>query len=158
MNIYEILDDFNISYQKFDHEPVYTCAEANSLNPHIPGARTKSLFLQDRKRKRHFLLIVLDEKYVDLNVLSEHLNVNRLSLGSPERLKKYLSTEPGSVSILDVINDPEGLVELIIDQDVWKSAMLQCHPFVNTSTLVIKLHDVKVLLEHLGRTVRIITI
>ncbi len=158
MNIYNILDHLNILYQKFDHAPVYTCLEANRLSPDIPGAKTKNLFLRDRKGKRHFLLVVADEKQVDLNTLSEHLKVNRLSFSSPESLRKYLSTEPGAVSILDVINDPEGLVELVIDQDIWQSTSLQCHPAVNTSTLVITLHDIKVLLKHLGKTARIITV
>ncbi len=156
MNIYKVLDKFDISYQKFEHDPVYTCSEANDVNPHIPGTKTKNLFLRDRKGKRHFLLVVSDEKYIDLHALSEYMNVNRLSLASPERLKKYLLTEPGAVSILDVINDPEGLVELVIDQDVWTSEALHCHPSVNTATLVIKLRDIEMLLEHLGRTARII--
>jgi len=158
MNIFEVLDGLDISYQRFDHPPVYTCDEANSINPNLPGAKTKNLFLRDRKGKRHFLVVVLDEKYVDLNVLAEGLNVNRLSLGSPERLRKYLATEPGSVSILDVTNDPEGLVELIIDQDVWHADALQCHPLINTSTLVITLNDIKVLFDHLRRTAKIITV
>lgn len=158
MAVFKILDSLAISYQKFDHPPVYTCNEANCISPDIPGAKTKNLFLRDRKGKRHFLVVVLDEKHVDLNVLSENLNVSRLGFGSPDRLKKYLATEPGSVSLLDIINDPDGLVELVIDQDVWASAALQCHPLVNTSTLVIKRDDIKKLLEHMGRAAKIITI
>ncbi|WP_421849335.1 YbaK/EbsC family protein [Marinomonas sp.] len=93
------------------------------------------------KVKRHFLVVVSDEKQINLNFLSECLDVKRLSFASPQRLEKYLDTAPGSVSILGVVNDPEGLVEVIIDQDVWQSETLQCHPLVNTSTLVMKLSD-----------------
>ncbi|MGF1727656.1 prolyl-tRNA synthetase associated domain-containing protein [Photobacterium nomapromontoriensis] len=158
MCIFEMLDGLAISYQKYDHAPVFTCDEANSLNLYIPGAKTKNLFLRDRKGERHFLVVVSDEKQIDLKYLSEHLNVKRLSFASAERLSKYLRTEPGSVSILDVINDHQGLVELIIDQDVWSSLALQCHPFVNTITLVINLKDIEKLLEHFGRTPKIIMV
>ncbi|CAE6936124.1 prolyl-tRNA synthetase associated domain-containing protein [Vibrio sp. B1FLJ16] len=155
MDIYEVLRRYNIAYQRFDHEPVYTCAEANSLEQNIPGAKTKNLFLRDRKGKHHFLVIVSDEKSVDFNMLSNGLNVNRLSLASPTRLKKYLLTEPGSVSILDIVKDQNDHVQLVIDQDVWNAIELQCHPYVNTSTLVIKLQHIKALLGHLNREARI---
>ena len=156
MDVFEVLDGLTISYEKFDHAPVYTCKEANRINSHISGAKTKNLFLRDRKGKRHFLVVVLDEKQIDLNFLSECLDVKQLSFASPERLEKYLGTTPGSVSILGVINDPDGLVELIIDRDVWQSETLQCHPLVNTSTLVIQLSDIETLFEHLDRTSTII--
>ena len=156
MDVFEVLDGLKILYEKFDHAPVYTCEEANLINSHISGAKTKNLFLRDRKGKRHFLVVVSDEKQVDLNFLSECLDVKQLSFASPERLEKYLGTTPGSVSILGVINDPDGLVELIIDQDVWQSETLQCHPLVNTSTLVIQLSDIETLFEHLDRTSTII--
>lgn len=156
MGIFETLDGLKISYEKFDHEPVYTCEEANRINSHISGAKTKNLFLRDRKGRRHFLVVVLDEKQIDLNYLSSILDVKQLSFASPQRLEKYLDTAPGSVSILGVVNDPEGLVEVIIDQDVWQSEMLQCHPLVNTSTLVMKLSDIATLFEHLGRTSKVI--
>ena len=156
MDIFETLNGLNISYEKFDHVPVYTCEEANLINSHISGAKTKNLFLRDRKGKRHFLVVVLDEKQIDLNYLSGILDVKQLSFASPERLEKYLGTKPGSVSILGVINDPDALVELIIDQDVWLSETLQCHPLVNTSTLVIELKGIERLFEHLGRASTII--
>lgn len=156
MDVLETLNGLNISYEKFDHAPVYTCEEANLINSHISGAKTKNLFLRDRKGKRHFLVVVLDEKQIDLNFLSESLGIKQLSFASPERLEKYLGTKPGSVSILGIINDPDGFVELIIDQDIWQSKALQCHPLVNTSTLVIKLSDIDTLFKHLGRVSKII--
>lgn len=155
MDIYEVLRRYNISYQRFEHEPIYTCAEANALKQDIPGAKTKNLFLRDRKGKYHFLVIVSDEKSIDLNMLANILNVSRLSLASPTRLNEYLSTEPGSVSILDIVKDPNEHVQLVVDQDIWDAIELQCHPYVNTSTLVIKLKHIKALLGHLNREVRI---
>lgn len=158
MEIFAFLTGLGIAYLRFDHEPVYTCEDANLLNPDIPGIKTKNLFLRDRKGKRHFLLVVRDDKNVDLTLLSEQLAVNRLALASAERLATYLATQPGSVSILDVIHDPESRVELVIDQDVWRAEELQCHPFVNTSTLVISLADMRRLLQELGRGVSIIDV
>lgn len=158
MDIYEVLSRYNVAYQRFDHEPVYTCAEANALEQDIPGAKTKNLFLRDRKGKHHFLVIVDDEKSIDFSILSNELNVSRLSLASPTRLEKYLSTELGSVSILDIVKDQNEHVQLVVDQDIWNANELQCHPCVNTSTLVIKLQHIKALLGHLNREARIVVV
>lgn len=158
MDIFKFLEDLDVSYQKFDHAAVYTCDEANSLNPDITGARTKNLFLRDRKGQRHFLVVASDGKSIDFKELSESLDVKQLSFGSTERLKKYLQTTAGSVSILDIVNDPNNLVELVIDQAIWDSSTLQCHPLINTSTLVIELDDIKKIFEHLDRVVKVITI
>jgi len=143
MKIYEFLKDNGISYKRFDHPAVYTCKEANSLIPNLPGAKTKNLFVRDRKGLNHFLLVVADYKSVDLKALADILGVSKLSLASAERLKNYLQIEPGAVSLLSIINDEEKSVQVIIDRDVWLQEALQCHPLVNTSTLVIPKIDVE---------------
>lgn len=158
MEIFTVLNHLDIPYQKFEHEPVYTCKEANGLPFDIPGSKTKNLFLRDRKGQRHFLVVILDNKQLDLSVLSKQLNATRLRFASPARLQTYLSTTPGSVSILNVMDDPNGLVELVIDKDIWLSTSLQCHPLINTATLVIFLRDIKKLFAYLNRTATLIQI
>ncbi len=157
-SIYELLEQLDISYQRFDHKPVFTCEEADQLGLDIPGAKDKNLFLRDRKGKRHFLLVVSDNKSVDIKKLSQSFNSTGLSFGSADRLKKHLDLEPGAVSILGIVNDPENSVELFVDRDIWDSEALQCHPLVNTSTLAISIKDIKVLLSHLNKTARIIDV
>lgn len=158
MEIYDYLKDQNVTFERYDHPPVYTCEEANRLIPNLPGTKTKNLFVRDKKGKRHFLVIVSDEKQVDLEGLAERIGSTRLSMGSPERLKKYLGVEPGAVSVLAIVNDREGAVEVVFDQSLWKGEAFQCHPLVNTSTLVVSREGIQKLLESSGHCPSVIDV
>ena len=147
MDIYDFFAKHNIEYERHDHPPVYTVAQANQLVPSLPAAKTKNLFLKDRKGRQHFLVVLPGDKRVDLGALSTALNVKKLGFASEQHLKQYLGIEPGAVSILAVFNDKAGEVELIVDQDLWQAKAFQCHPLVNTSTLVIKRPDLQRFLQ-----------
>ncbi|WP_265434043.1 prolyl-tRNA synthetase associated domain-containing protein [Aeromonas salmonicida] len=147
MALYSLLDRLAIPYQRFDHPPVFTCEEASRLLPDLPAARTKNLFLRDSKSERLFLVVTPQESRVDLKALAAKLGVKRLSFGSPERLHAALGLTPGAVTLLAMVRDTEQAV----DEQVWQAEQVQCHPLVNTATLLIRLDDVRRLLTHLGR-------
>ena len=137
MDIYQFFAHHNIEYERHDHAAVFTVEEAKRLVPPLQGAKTKNLFLRDKKGRRHVLVVVGHDKSVDLKALSTLLDSSRMSLASPERLKKYLGITPGAVSIFAVANDAGNEVEVVWDRDLWKADAFQCHPLVNTSTLII---------------------
>ncbi|MFM5259572.1 prolyl-tRNA synthetase associated domain-containing protein [Aeromonas veronii] len=151
MAIYSLLDQLAIPYQCFDHPPVFTCEEASRLLPDLPAAKTKNLFLRDPKSERLFLVVSPEEHRVDLKALATALGVKRLSFGSPERLDAVLGLTPGSVTLLAMVRDREKAVELVVDEAIWQAEQVQCHPLVNTATLIIRLNDVRRLLAHLDR-------
>jgi len=156
--ICQTLDELGIDYTRFDHPAVFTCDAAEALKLDTKGIATKNLFLKDRKGKRHFLIIIPSEKIIDLKALGETMGVRGIGFASPQRLERYLSTTPGSVSILDILNDSEGAVELIVEQEVWDSEALQCHPYTNTATLDIALTDVNKLLNHYQREAKVMVL
>ncbi|MCX4027038.1 prolyl-tRNA synthetase associated domain-containing protein [Endozoicomonas sp. SM1973] len=158
MKLFDFLSTHNISFEQYEHPPLYTCEDANQLASHIPGAKTKNLFLRDRKGKRHFLVVVNDHKVIDLSNLSVLLETSKLSFASADRLKQYLGIEPGAVSLLSLINDQNQSVELLIDKDVWACPTMQCHPLVNTSTLVIPMHAVEKFIRATGHELQLILI
>jgi len=157
-DIYEFLDANNVSYERYDHPAVFTVEESKILSPELNGASTKNLFLRDKKGIRHFLVTVLEDKKVDLKALSSALDSSRLSFASPERLKKHLGIDPGSVSLLALVKDSENNVEVFIDQEIWEDEAILCHPLVNTSTLVVPRKDMKLFLEKTGHGVRLIQV
>lgn len=158
MDIYIFLTQHAIPYQRVDHPAVYTCEQAERLVPPMPGADTKNLLVRDKKGRRHFLVVVGYDKAVDLKSLAESLGVNGLGFASPERLSKYLGIEPGAVSLLAIVNDTEGAVEVILDKDLWQADVLKCHPLVNTSTLAIRRTDIEKLLTVTGHRWRVLTV
>ena len=158
IDIYRFLAEHKIEFERYDHPPVFTCEEANRLVPPVPAAKTKNLFLRDRKGKRHFLISSGYEKQVDLKGLSSALGVSKLSLASSERLRNYLGVDPGSVTILAVVNDTGKKVEVIMDEDLWGSEAFRCHPLVNTSTLAISRENIERFLEATGHPLRVVSI
>lgn len=156
--IFDFLDQHGIAYVRADHPPVFTCEEAKRLVPALPGAETKNLFLRDGKGRRHFLVTVSAEKNVDLKGLSASLGVSGLSFASAERLKKYLNLEPGSVSLLGVINDTHRQVDVVVDQELWSNNALLCHPLVNTSTLSIQRGALERFFQITGHNIQVLLV
>jgi len=157
-DIYEVLDNGNIEYQRYDHPPVFTVEDVHRLTPDLPGAKTKNLFFRDKKGNRHFLVVVPADKRVDLKALPTVLESSKISFGSPDRLMEHLGITPGSVSLLAIVNDQENKVEVIIDESLWTSEAFQFHPLVNTSTLVISRDNIKRFLDATGHEVKIMEI
>ncbi|MFA6523701.1 MAG: prolyl-tRNA synthetase associated domain-containing protein [Candidatus Peribacteraceae bacterium] len=155
MDIDSFLTERHIPFQRFDHAAVFTCDEAAKLPP-MPGQGTKNLFLRDDKGKRHFLVVVSHEKNVDLKELSKIIGSRKLGFASPERLKKFLGVEPGSVTILGLVHDTDRAVELFMDEDIANADSYQCHPLVNTATLVISRSGIEAFLSSTGHGMKVI--
>jgi Ala-tRNA(Pro) deacylase len=137
---------------------VFTCEQAERLVPDLPAAKTKNLFLRDNKGRRHFLVIVGHEKTVDLKALRDLLGSSKLSLGSAERLQKYLGVTPGAVSLFALVNDVNKEVELIFDKELWQARTFRFHPLVNTSTLVISRENIERFLGVTGHEIQILKV
>lgn len=152
------LEARGIRYRRVTHPAVFTVAEAARHVPPLPGAKTKNLFLRDKPGRRHLLLTVPAEKAVDLAALSRALGLQRLGLASAERLASLLGIAPGAVTPLAVVNDPEGRVELLLDEDLGGAEALQVHPLVNTATLVLDREAFARFLEALGRPLVLIPV
>lgn len=156
VDLFSYLKEINLPYTHHEHPAVFTCADANRLIPDLEGAKTKSLFLRDKDGDRAIMVVVPDHKRVDLNELKRVLDCKRLSFGSADRLRECLGVEPGSVSMLALVHDQQRRVELIIDREVWEQPLIQCHPLVNTATLVIPREGVAQFLSSLGIVPRVI--
>ena len=131
--IYELLEKENIPYEKVEHDPVYTVAEADALNlPHSEAA-TKNLFLKDKKG-RYFLLVARENIPVNLKELQDTLGSAALHFASKEALLEILGLIPGSVSPLGVLNDEDRCVEVVIDARL-KGKIIAMHPNENTATV-----------------------
>ncbi len=124
----------------------------------MPGAPTKNLVLRDGKDKRHFLVVVGHEKKVDLKALRTILDADKLSFVSAESLKELLGVDPGSATLLGLITDTHASVEVIIDEDIWNAEAVQCHPMINTGTLVISHTGLEKFLQATGHVARVIVV
>ncbi len=140
------------------HPSVMTVAESELLVPPLPGAKTKNLFLRDRKGIRHFLVTVPHVLAVDLNALGEALAAGRLGFASAARLLQHLGITPGSVSLLALVNDTVHAVEFVIDRTLWDAVAVQAHPLRNDATMVIAHADLERFLGATGHVPRVIDV
>lgn len=132
------LKELNIEYKEVEHEPVFTIEDMDALGDVFEGAKIcKNLFVRDQKGKRHFLIVVPEEKRVPLVDLATKIGSTKLSFASEERLMKYLKLKPGAVTPLAVVNDENSAVEVFFDEELKKEKVLGVHPCVNTSTILI---------------------
>lgn len=158
MDLTAFLAAHRIDATRHAHPPVMTVAESERLVPPLPGAKTKNLFLRDRKGARHFLVTVPHSLAVDLAALGEILGAGRLGFGSPERLQRHLGITPGSVSLLALVNDDAHAVEIVIDGALWAASAIQAHPLTNAATMVIPHADLERFLAATGHAPRVIDV
>jgi len=154
----EFLARHAIEAERHEHPAVMTVEESERLVPRLPGAKTKNLFLRDKKGARHLLVTVPHDLSVDLKELGATLGVDRLGFASADRLMKYLGVSPGSVSLLGLVNDTDHAVEFVIDRQLWDADAVHAHPLVNTATMVIPHAQLERFLAATGHRPRVVPI
>lgn len=154
---YDLLDKLHVSYQRIDHEAAETmeiCAEIDKV---LEATICKNLFLCNRQKTNFYLLMMSGDKTFKTKELSKQIGSARLSFASPEDMERYLDITPGSVSIMELMNDTENMVQLLVDEDVLKGEYVGCHPCINTSSIRIKTEDLfGRVLEAMHHTMRVV--
>jgi len=158
MNIDDFLREHGIAAARHEHVAVMTVEESEQLVPPLPGAKTKNLFLRDKKGARHILVTVPAARTVDLGALGAVLATGRLGFASPERLHKHLAITPGSVSLLALVNDTARAVEFVLDRSLWEADAVHAHPLTNTATVILAHADLEVFLRATGHVPRVIDV
>jgi Ala-tRNA(Pro) deacylase len=156
--VLDCLRTLGIGFERYEHPPLATVAEAEIHWAGIDATHCKNLFLRNQKGDRHYLVVVPHSKRVDLRQLAEEIGDGKLSFGSPERLMKHLGLAPGSVSPFGLLNDPGRHVRVFLDRDLEGAARLSFHPNDNTATLALSREGFERFLGHVGHTVRFIAI
>jgi Ala-tRNA(Pro) deacylase len=107
------------------------------------GGHIKNLYLRDNK-KQNILLVVEQDRKIDLKSLPTLIGTGRLSFGSADRLLENLGVRPGAVTPLAMITGVKQGVKLFIDSDLKKCLKLYMHPLVNDRTLEMGLAGLQV--------------
>jgi Ala-tRNA(Pro) deacylase len=134
-----LLDFFTqngIEYVQYEHPAVYTCEQVDLYCPAMPGVGTKNLLLRDKKGRLILLMTSCDLR-VDLKQLGESIGYHKLHFASEQQLQDILGVNAGAVTVLGLVNDTHHQTTLFVDEEVWGNHLFQCHPLVNTATLVL---------------------
>ena len=148
-----LLDSLQIAYVIHRHPPLRTVEDSKAHRNDMPGLHIKNLYLRDRK-KQNFLLVVEEDRQIDMKSLHQKIGCERLSFGSAERLFEMLGVRPGAVSPLTLINDPNHKVHLVLDIALRTNEMIYAHPLVNDITLGIAGPHLQQFFAHTGHEVQ----
>jgi len=139
------LADLAIAVTTHRHPPLHTVEEAKQLRGDLPGGHAKTLLVRDKK-KAAALVVVQEDRRLDLKWLAEALAMKRLSFASAERLEATLGVAPGAVTPFALINrqcppaDPGGL-KVVLDSGLLDQDPLNFHPLHNAATTTISSSD-----------------
>lgn len=154
LRVYDFLDSLGIEYYRIDHAPAdgddpQLLAEIEeTLNARI----CNNLFLANRQRTRFHMMMIPQDKRFRSGDISKQAGCSRLHFAEPEYMEELIDCTPGSASVMGLINDPDGRVQLIVDDDVLKAEYVGCHPCINTSSLRLRTEDVfGKIMQALGR-------
>ena len=134
-HIYEFLDDLGINYVYLDHQEEFAMGDAADADEAIGVVGAKNVFLHDKKRRHYVLILVNGTKRVDLKKISALTGLKNLSFCNEEDLDIVLGLTPGAVTPFGLLNDKNGLVQLIIDETLRDEELFAMHPCVNTTTV-----------------------
>ncbi len=141
LRVYDLLDGLGIAYDRADHEPMNTIEACGGIDRALGIHICKNLFLCNRQETRFYLLLLPGEKRFRTKDLSAQIGSARLSFAGAEAMARFLDITPGSVSVMGLMNDREGRVQLLIDRDLLGEEWFGCHPCVNTSSLKMRTAD-----------------
>ncbi|MSR67291.1 prolyl-tRNA synthetase associated domain-containing protein [Candidatus Peribacteria bacterium] len=155
-DLLQLLSTLGISYSRYDHPAVFSCAESEKLCPKMEGAHTKQLLMKAKGKEIYVLAIVMHDKRVDTKTLAKDFGAQSFSFVSPEKLKEMLGVTPGSVTPFGLSFDTEKKINVIVDEDAWSVGKFCFHPLVNTATLEIDHAGFESFLKHTrhGFTIR----
>lgn len=156
---YDLLERLGVQFERIDHEAIATVEGCDELVGLLGIHICKNLFLSNSKRDRYYMLMLPGHKQLVTRELAREIGSTRLSFGSPEKMEEYLDLTPGSVSVLGLMNDRDGNVELLVDSDLAKEEYFGCHPCINTTSLRIRTADLfEKLLPAMGHEPRFVKI
>lgn len=151
-DLLELLDQLQIPYKIYRHTALHTVEESRALRGTMPGGHCKCLFVKDKKA-RFGLIVVAEDRRVDLKEAANALGLGRLSFASAEYMMDLLGVTPGAVTPFALMNFPkdhDGAFIVALDAIMLKHSPLHYHPLHNEASLAIAPDDLLRFIKHVG--------
>ena len=93
--IIALLDSSGAEYKLFEHRAALTYEELEAVQKEAGFFGTEGKCMVIKADNKFIVYVTTFGKEINFNLIKEKLNVNKISLASPEELKKYFGAEPG---------------------------------------------------------------
>ena len=149
------LDELGIKFQLVEHPPATTTELADRYIEGIDGARTKTMFLTNRKKTAYYMLIMDDAKRLDMKRFGELVGAKGIKLASADNLCDRLGLCAGVVSPFGLMNEQADSV-VYLDREMALEERLSFHPNTNDKTIFMATSDTIKFIKAIGHRVEII--
>ena len=156
--VFELFNILGIEYNLVEHPAVYSQADSERHKVDVGAVIFKNLFLRNADKSRFYLLSLPLEKRADLARVREALSESRLSFGDEGMLLEKLNISPGSISLLNIVSNPETDVAFLIDAEVNNYREIGVHPNDNTATVVLSPQGITKVFDHFAADYRFVEI
>lgn len=148
--LFEIFDKLDIKYDMVEHPAAETTEEADRYIEGKEGARTKNLFMANRKDRQYYLIVMDDQKMISIKDYNKLLDEKGMHFVHPEKILEILDQEVGIISVFGLINTDED-IKVIFDKDmIDENEIMTFHPDDNTKTVFLKNEDVFKFVKNAG--------
>jgi len=147
--VISLLHKTNVSYEKFEHEPVldYETDRVVRERLGLQGAPSKSLFLKS-KSGSYYVFFTLEGTRLERNEMKE-ITGQRLSICSPDELREQTGCIPGCVAPFGYSQN----VTIIVDSSVYAYDKILITPGVPEFTIELSTEELKKILSICQNTV-----
>ena len=152
------LNELGIPFQIVEHEPVLTTEQADRFIEGIEGVRTKTMFLTNKKKRNFYLVIIDDEKRLDMDIFKEIVEENRIKMASAETLNDKMMLLPGTVSPFGLLNNRDKDIQVYFDQEIVSEERMCFHPNTNEKTIFVNTEDLFTFLKAIGYEAHVINL
>lgn len=136
------LNDLKIPFEIVEHPPALNTEEDDSYIEDIEGVRTKSMFLTNKKKTAYYLVIMDDQKRLDMGKIKDITGEKRVKMASEDSLMEKMSLAAGVVSVFGLLNNREKDIKVYFDKEITNESRMSFHPNVNTKTIFLNTNDV----------------
>ncbi|GAK31516.1 prolyl-tRNA synthetase [Weissella oryzae SG25] len=152
-----LMAKLEIPYEIVEHPASHSTAESDSYIVGHEGSRSKSLVLANKKSTQFYMLIMDDDREVNMEEMGERLDVKRLHLASEQRLQDMLGLTPGIVSFFGLAGTNYDNFHIYFDRSMLEqNKIITFHPNDNTKTIFFAMDDCFKILDAFGYAYEII--
>lgn len=153
--VYDKLDELGISVETVDHPPALTTEQADKFIEGVPGVRTKTMFLTNRKKKNFYLVIMDDTKRLDMDNFKEIVG-EKVKMASADTLMQKMKLAPGVVSLFGLLNNEDKDIKVYFDKAIMGEERMSFHPNTNEKTVFINTGDMLKFMDAIGYEANIV--
>ena len=136
--VYEELARLNINYERVDNDTVESMEECVEISEKLGAEIRKTIICCNRQKTDFYLVILPADKRFDSKLFAAMMRTARVSFASAEDMESLIGLTPGEASVMGILNDPDGRIQVVVDKAVADAEWFACNPGANTTHIKFK--------------------